>query len=81
VGEDDDGDGQAHTVEITTPTGHRYRSSAPPVLMPAPSPVFSPSTVPRVDVGCSEQPDPAAPRGAVVIELYRHAGLEVELSA
>ncbi|HEU5001112.1 MAG TPA: DUF222 domain-containing protein [Lapillicoccus sp.] len=26
------GGGEAHTVEITTPTGHRYRSNAPPVV-------------------------------------------------
>ena len=50
--DDDDGVEQPHTVEITTPTGHRYRSSAPPVLLPAPSPVASsPSTAPEVDVG------------------------------
>jgi hypothetical protein len=78
-------DGQPHTVEIRTPTGHRYRSSAPPVLLPPPSPVFSPSSMPDVDVGCSEQPGQPHPAGApgdaVVIELYRHPWLEVELTA
>ena len=57
----DDGDEQPHTVEITTPTGHRYRSTAPPVLLPAPSlassaATSSPSTAPEVDVGDSERP-------------------------
>ncbi len=30
--------GPAHEVETTTPTGHRYRSTAPPVLGPVPRP-------------------------------------------
>ena len=79
----DDGDEQPHTVEITSPTGHRYRSTAPPVLLPAPTPApsattSSASTGHEVDVGPSERP---AGAGAIVIELYRHHGVEVELTA
>ena len=73
------GDEEPHTVEITTPTGHRYRSSAPPVLLPAPSPsTSSRSTAQEVDIGRSGRP---AGTGAIVIELYRNPGLEVELTA
>jgi hypothetical protein len=72
----DDG-AEPHTVEITTPSGHRYRSTAPPVLLPAPSATTSPpSTAPEIDVGRSHRPT-----GAIVIELYRHHGLEVALTA
>lgn len=41
----DHADGKTHTVEITTPTGHRYRSNAPPVAHEDPG--VSPSPLER----------------------------------
>jgi len=74
-----DRDQQAHTVEITTPTAHRYRSTAPPVLLPAPSLITSsPGTAREVDIGRAGRP---AGAGATVIELYRNPGLKVALTA
>jgi hypothetical protein len=81
------GDEEPHTVEITTPTGHRYRSTAPPVLLRAPflaraSTISSASGVAEADVGHSDLAIRAgAASGAIVIELYRHHGVEVELTA
>ena len=44
--------GPRHTVEVTTPTGHRYRSTAPPV--PGTDPPASRPAGPRLDVSAAD---------------------------
>ncbi|MBW8730786.1 MAG: HNH endonuclease [Terrabacter sp.] len=64
-------DARTHTVRTTTPTGHRYGSTAPPLL-----PMRPPAAArPRAR-------GPARKRRAEVVrlELYRRTDLEVELT-
>ncbi len=62
-----------------TATGRPRRPScSQPPPLPASPTISSETTAPEVDVGRSGRP---AGTGAIVIELYRHHGLEVELTA
>jgi hypothetical protein len=64
-------DARPHTVRTTTPTGHRYGSTAPP-LLPMPRP---PAARPRAE---ARAPDEDAE--VIRLELYRRTDLAVELT-
>jgi hypothetical protein len=56
----------AHTVRVTTPTGHTYDSTAPP-LIPVP-------------LASQHRPPTAATAHVVTLDLYRRADVELELT-
>jgi len=61
-----------HTVRTTTPTGHRYASSAPPLL-----PMRPPGSPPRA--GRRATTVSAVSAEVIQLELYRRTDVEVEL--
>ncbi|KRB47485.1 hypothetical protein [Terrabacter sp. Root181] len=64
-----------HTVRTTTPTGHRYASSAPPLL-----PTRPPGSPPRAGRRAPAVSAVSAVSAEVIqLELYRRTDVEVEL--
>ena len=59
-----------HTVQTTTPTGHRYCSTAPPVLPIPPPPDARPRSGVRARTAAAE---------VIRLELYRRSDLHVEI--
>jgi hypothetical protein len=64
-------DARPHTVRTTTPTGHRYGSTAPPLLPMPPPAAARPRADRRARDGQAE---------VIRLELYRRADLAVELT-
>ncbi|MEO7447419.1 MAG: DUF222 domain-containing protein [Humibacillus sp.] len=76
AGRDHAASGRPHTVRVTTPTGHTYDSTAPPVLPSRPSLPSLPSMPRRSSVATPE----SAPT-VVALDLFRWSHLELELTA
>ncbi|WP_323100977.1 HNH endonuclease, partial [Intrasporangium sp. YIM S08009] len=70
-------DDPPHTVEITTPTGHRYTSTSPPVLPMTGRPGRRRSATPLVPGARETTPSPPK---IIVLELYRTSRHEIELA-
>ncbi|WP_256794874.1 HNH endonuclease [Terrabacter sp. Ter38] len=64
-------DARTHTVRTTTPTGHRYGSTAPPLLPMRPPAAARPR---------ARGPAPDGRAEVIRLELYRRTDLEVELT-
>ena len=87
-------DTSPHTVETTTPTGHRYTSTAPPLLpisggfeaqpTAAAAPVLPmrsrPGQVRRATPPTLSGPKASPPLRVLVLELYRPTTFEIELA-
>ena len=84
VAADPDHDDQPHTVETSTPTGHRYTSTSPPVLPITGKPtghVTETTTPPGASpLTASALPEPPTTR-LVVLELYRPMTVELQLAS
>jgi len=76
-------DGQSHrphTVQTTTPTGHRYLGAAPPVLPTPPTPTAPPTPMPTPMP--NRAPAPGAHTTNVIrLEIYRRTDVEIEFAS
>jgi hypothetical protein len=70
--------GPSHTVEVITPTRHRYTSTAPPVIPLTGSPDRRRSGEPPAPSRTEQNPPPTR---TIVLELYRPVPNDVELAS